>query len=85
MADRSETSVEVELNSGGSSWGVYTALVTTGDSVTFSDFSIIKNSVVVDLGDNSSVSHSTASNIMTVSGSGLKSEKVLLFIQGVGS
>lgn len=66
----------------GSGVGLYTATVTSADTVTLSDFNDIINWYVIDLSDNSEATATQGTNILTITEGGLVTQKILIYAQG---
>jgi len=65
----------------GSPVGIYTAIVSTNDTVTLPDFTDILNRYVINLADNSEATATIATNVVTVT-QALTTAKVLIYVQG---
>jgi len=65
----------------GSAVGIYTAVVSTNDTVTLSDFTDILNRYVISLADNTEATAGIATNVVTVT-QALTTAKVLIYVQG---
>lgn len=86
MADQAETSVHTHLSVSGVGWGVYTASVTTNDTVTFGDFTELFAVCVVKLDNNSTCTATisiTTLNMITVTQATLVADKVLIYVYGL--
>jgi len=82
MADQDETTVVFIGQSVGAPAGIYTATVTTNDTVTLSDFTDIINRYVINLADNSEATATIATNVITITQAALATQKILIFAQG---
>jgi len=75
------TIIEVSPSSG-TMLGVYTAVVSTNDTVTLSNFTDILNSYVINLGTNVEATATVATNVVTVTQAALTTVKILIYAQG---
>jgi len=75
------TTVYQKIGAGSTGSGVYSAVVTTADTVTLSGFNTILQSLVINLATNAIVAHTLATNVITITGV-IASEKVLIFAFG---
>ena len=67
----------------GSGAGLYTAVVDNLDTVPLSDFTDIINVYVIDLVDNSEVTVTIATNVVTLADAGMAAtQKILIYAQG---
>jgi len=82
MAAQTPTTI-VLVNPGttGVGYGIYTAVVTTSDTVTLSDFTDLLNIYVINLADNAAATATKATNVVTITAT-LTTAKVLIFAQG---
>ena len=63
--------------------GIYTATVSTDDTVTLGNFKSINASSVLKLSDWSAVTHSKSGNVITISQVGLSSVAVMILVAGL--
>ena len=82
MPDQDETTVVFIGQAVGAPAGIYTATVTTGDTVTLDDFTDIMNWYAVNLADNTEAVATQGTNVLTVTTIGLATQKILIFAQG---
>lgn len=82
MGDQAETTIAYIAQSTGTGAGLFTATVTSNDTVTIGCFTDILNVYVVDLSDNSEATATVATNVVTITQAGLVADKVLIFAQG---
>ena len=82
MAAQTPTTI-IEVNpSSGTMLGIYTAVVSTNDTVTLSNFTDILNSYVINLGTNVEATATVATNVVTVTQAALTTVKILIYAQG---
>ena len=82
MADQTPTTVALSTGQAGTIAGIYTATVTSADTVTITNFTDILNAYVIDLSDNSEATATLGTNVVSISQLGLVTQKVLIFAQG---
>jgi len=82
MPDQTPTTICLNNSGPGTYAGIFTAVVTTDDTVTLDNFTDILNQYVIDLSDNSEATATVATNVVTVTQAGLTTQKVLIFVQG---
>ena len=82
MADQTPTTVALSTGQAGTIAGIYTATVTSADTVTLTNFTEILNRYVTDLSDNSEATATVATNVVTVTQAGLVAQKILIYAQG---
>ena len=82
MVDQTETTVVFIPQVAGSGVGIYTATVTSADTVTLDDFTDVLNWYVVNLADNSEATATQGTNILTITEVGLVTQKILILAQG---
>ena len=82
MADKAETTIALVAPSTGTGAGLFTAIVTTNDTVTLSNFTDILNVYVVKMSDNTEATATVATNVVTITEAGLTTDKILIFAQG---
>jgi len=82
MADQTPTTIFVTDDQGGTRSGVYTATVTSADTVTLTNFTDLLNIYVIDLSDNTEATATKATNVVTVTQAGLTTQKIQIFAQG---
>ena len=82
MADQAETTIALIAQSTGTGAGLFTATVTSNDTVTLSNFTDVLNVYVVRLSDNSEATATVATNVVTITQAGLVTDKILIFAQG---
>ena len=67
---------------GGACIGIYTATVTSADTVTLSDFTDILNWYVIDVAANTEATATQGTNVLTITQAGLVTAKILIYAQG---
>ena len=82
MVAQTPTTIFVTDDQGGTRSGVYTATVTSADTVTLTNFTDILNAYVIDLSDNSEATATLATNVVTITQAGLVTQKIMIFAQG---
>ena len=82
MPAQTPTTVALSTGQAGTIAGIYTATVTSNDTVTLSNFVEILNAYVIDLSDNSEATATLATNVVTVTQAGLAAQKILIYAQG---
>ena len=85
MADVTETTLYEKPPSGGIGYGIYTADVSNADTVTFDNFDEILFRTVVKLADNTELTTTMATNVVTIADATADSDNVLIIIIGVSS
>jgi len=83
MVEQTETRLFLAAPRGGSGWGVYTATVTTADTIVFGDFVEVLDSFCIDLSTNLVVTTSESGQTVTIDGLGLAADAILIFVYGV--
>ena len=81
-ADQIETKVVFIPQVAGAPVGIYTATVTSNDTVTLDDFTDILNWYVINLADNSEATATQATNVLTITQAGLTTQKIQIWVQG---
>jgi len=82
MADQTPTTIIYIPYPGAASPGIYTATVTTADTVTLTDFTDILHWYIVNLADNTEAVATQLTNVLTVTTIGLVTQKILIYVQG---
>jgi len=82
MADQAETTIALIAQSTGTGAGLFTATVTSNDTVTLSNFTDVLNVYVVRLSNNTEATATVATNVVTITQAGLVTDKILIFAQG---
>ena len=82
MADQAETTIALIAQSTGTGAGLFTATVTSNDTVTLSNFTDVLNAYVVRLSNNTEATATVATNVVTITQAGLATDKILIFAQG---
>ena len=82
MAAQTPTTIIEVSPSSGTMLGIYTAVVSTNDTVTLSNFTDILNSYVINLGTNVEATAIVATNVVTVTQAALTTVKILIYAQG---
>ena len=82
MADQTPTTIMYIPYPGAASLGIYTATVTTADTVTLTDFTDILHWYIVNLADNTEAVATQGTNILTITTAGLTTQKILIYAQG---
>jgi len=82
MADQTPTTVMYISYPGAACIGVYTATVTSDDTVTLTDFTDILNWYVINLADNSEATATQGTNVLTITEAGLTTQIILIYAQG---
>ena len=82
MAAQTPTTIIEVSPSSGTMLGLYTAVVSTNDTVTLSNFTDILNSYVINLGTNVEATATVATNVVTVTQAALTTVKILIYAQG---
>jgi len=82
MAAQTPTTIIEVSPSSGTMLGIYTAVVSTNDTVTLSNFTDILNSYVINLGTNVEATATVATNVVTVTQAALTTVKILIYAQG---
>ena len=66
MVDQTPTTVTLSIGAAGTIAGVFTATVSTNDTVTLDNFTDIINRYVIDLSDNSEATATISTNVVTI-------------------
>ena len=82
MADQAETTIALVAPTTGTGAGIFTATVTTADTVTLGNFGEVLNGLIVKIADNSNVTFTKATNVLTITQALLAADKVLIYAQG---
>jgi hypothetical protein len=82
MPAQTPTTVSLVSATTGTSAGIFSATVTSADTVTLSNFTDILNAYVIDLSDNSEATATLATNVVTITQAGLVTQKILIYAQG---
>ena len=82
MTDQTPTTVALSTGIAGTLAGIYTAVVTSADTVTLTNFTDILNAYVIDLSDNSEATATLSTNVVAVTQAGLVTQKILIYAQG---
>lgn len=82
MTDQTETTIYEDIPATGLGWGIYTATVTTNDTVTLSNYTGVLDVIVIRLSNNSVCTYTTATNVVTITTASLTSVKVLISVVG---
>ncbi len=82
MPDQTPTTVALVIGAPGTIVGIFTATVTSADTVTLDNFTDILNAYVIDVSDNSEVTVTLATNVVTITQAGLVTDKILIYAQG---
>lgn len=84
MVDQTPTTVALSVDAGGTVSGVFSAIVSTNDTVTLTNFTDILNSYVINLSTNVEATATLATNVVTITQAALVTAKILIFAQGTG-
>jgi len=79
--EKAETTVAYIAQSTGTGAGLFTATVSLNDTVTLGCFTDVLNSLIVKISDNTTVTHTKATNVLTITGAAT-TDKILIFAQG---
>jgi len=83
MAAQTPTTLAlIDPSDKGVGYGIYTAVVTSNDTVTLSDFTDLLNIYVINLATNAEATATKATNVVTVTQAALTTAKILIFAQG---
>ena len=82
MVDQTPTTVALVIGAPGTIVGIFTATVTSDDTVTLDNFTDILNAYVIDVSDNSEATATLGTNIVTITQAGLVTAKILIYAQG---
>jgi len=80
MADQTETKIVEAVSTVA---GIYTATVSTNDTVTLGNFKSINASAVFKLSDWTEVSHSKSGNVITITEAGLSNTPIMMLVAGL--
>jgi len=82
MTDQTPTTLMYLPYPGAASLGIYTATVTSADTVTLTDFTDIFNWYIVNLAGNTEAVATLVTNVLTITTVGLVTQKILIYAQG---
>ena len=79
MTDQTETTI---MRNRTLSYAIYEATVSTDDIVTLEDFDTLDVAVCYKKGDHSLIACTKATNVVTITGAGLTTEPIVIFVMG---
>lgn len=82
MAIQTATTVALSIGAAGTSAGIFTATVTSNDTVVLDNFTDIMNAYVINAATNLEATNNVTTNVVEITQAGLVTQKVLIYAQG---